>query len=79
MLPLTIAVHLQVTALLLTDRLAPAGASLRREEGQTTAEYALVLLGAAAIALLLGAWAKRTGKLGELLDAVLDDVTDRVG
>lgn len=40
------------------------------ELGQTTAEYALVLLGAAAIALLLVAWATGSGKVGELFDAV---------
>jgi len=30
---------------------------LRREEGQTTAEYALVILAAAAVAVVLIAWA----------------------
>jgi len=33
-------------------------AFLRREEGQTTAEYALVILAAAAIAVVLIAWAR---------------------
>ena len=53
-------------------------ASRRDERGQTSAEYALVLLGAAAVALLVTAWATKTGKVGKLLDAVLDAVLDKV-
>ena len=48
------------------------------ERGQTTAEYALVLLGAATVAVLLAMWARDTGKLGRLLDAVVDSVIDLV-
>ncbi len=48
------------------------------ERGQTTAEYALVLLGAAAVALLLVAWATDTDAIGRLLDGVLDSILDRV-
>jgi hypothetical protein len=48
---------------------APSG-----DAGQTTTEYALVTLGAAAVALLVTAWAEGTGKIGELLDAVVDRV-----
>jgi hypothetical protein len=44
------------------------------ECGQTTSEYALVTLGAAAVALLVTAWAGRTGTIGALLDAVIDRV-----
>ncbi len=44
----------------------------RDQRGQASAEYALVLLGAAAIALLVTAWATRTNPIGRLLDAVLD-------
>ena len=44
------------------------------ERGQATAEYALVLLGVAAIALLLAAWAARSGKIGQLFDAVIDQL-----
>jgi hypothetical protein len=50
----------------------------RLDAGQATAEYALVLLGAAAIALLLIAWATETGAIGRLLDAVLRSILDRV-
>jgi hypothetical protein len=42
------------------------------DRGQTTAEYALVLLGAAAIALLLAAWATGSGKVDQLFNAVFD-------
>jgi hypothetical protein len=42
--------------------------------GQATAEYALVLLGVAAIALLLAAWAAKSGKVGQLFDAVIDQL-----
>jgi len=50
----------------------------RHEAGQATAEYALVLLGAATVALLLVAWATETGAVGRLLDAVLESILDRV-
>jgi Flp pilus assembly pilin Flp len=45
-----------------------------REEGQTTAEYALVILAAAAIAVVLIAWAHSSGKLPQFFDQVIDDV-----
>lgn len=54
------------------------GHRLRSDRGQSTAEYALVLLGAAAVALLLVAWATEGDKIGELLDAVLERVLDQV-
>jgi Flp pilus assembly pilin Flp len=48
------------------------------ERGQTTAEYALVLLGAAAVALLVVAWATDTDLIGKLFDAVVEAVTGKV-
>jgi Flp pilus assembly pilin Flp len=51
------------------------------DRGQATAEYALVLLGAALVALLLIAWATAgggAGKIGDLLDAVLDTIIGKV-
>ena len=42
------------------------------QRGQASAEYALVLLGAAAVALLIVSWATHSNKIGELFDAVLD-------
>jgi Flp pilus assembly pilin Flp len=47
---------------------------VRREEGQASAEYALVILAAAAVALVLIAWAQSTGKLPEFFDSVIDDL-----
>jgi hypothetical protein len=52
---------------------------LRRETAQTTAEYALVVLGAAALATLLIAWATRTDAVGRLFDAVLQRVLGSAG
>ena len=48
------------------------------DRGQTTAEYALVVLGAAAVAMLLIAWATSTGKLSTLLNKVVDSVAGRI-
>jgi hypothetical protein len=48
------------------------------DAGQTTAEYALVLLGAAAVALLLLAWASQTGAIGDLLDFIVEQIVGRV-
>lgn len=52
--------------------------AVRSERGQATAEYALVLLGAAAVAVLLLGWAAKSGKIGELLDKVFDTVTNKI-
>jgi Flp pilus assembly pilin Flp len=49
-------------------------ASLNRQEGQTTAEYALVILAAAAVAVVLITWAKTSGKLPAFFDQIIDDV-----
>lgn len=49
------------------------------ESGQATAEYALVVVGAATIAGLVLAWAASTGKISRLLNAVLDAVIGQVG
>ena len=47
---------------------------LTSERGQTTAEYALVILAAAAIALVLLAWARSSGKLPAFFDNIIDQV-----
>lgn len=80
MLSVIVAVHVAVVAGMRTvaDRgritLQARGGP---ESGQATAEYALVLLGAAAIALLLVAWAAKSGKIGALFDAVLGQLIDK--
>ena len=57
---------------------ALAGRLRDDERGQASAEYALVLLGAAAVALLIVAWATKTNLIGKLLDAVMGAITDKV-
>jgi hypothetical protein len=68
-------VTLQVLALAATDRVR---ARVARDDGQSTAEYALVLLGAAGVALLLVAWATKSDKITKLLNSVLDRVLSQV-
>jgi hypothetical protein len=56
-------------------------ARLRSDRGQATTEYALVLLAAALVALLVVGWATAgggAGKIGHLFDRVIDSVVDRV-
>jgi Flp pilus assembly pilin Flp len=53
--------------------------AMRREEGQTTAEYALVILAAAAIAVVLITWARSSGKLPAFFDKIIDDITNSAG
>ena len=63
----------------LSTYLSTAAARPRRDErGQASAEYALVLLGAAAVALLIVAWATKSDLVGKLLDTVMKAITDKV-
>lgn len=51
------------------------------DRGQATTEYALVLLGAALVALLVVGWATSgggAGKIGQLFDRVIDAVTGKL-
>lgn len=68
-------VSLQVIALAANDRIRRR---LTDDRGQSTAEYALVLLGAAGVALLLVAWATKTDKVTRLLNSVIDRVLAQV-
>ena len=61
--------------LLLLSMLFHARGWLTREEGQTTAEYALVILAAAAVAVVLIAWARSSGTLPAFFDHIIDNVT----
>lgn len=58
---------------------SPRGTSMRRiaatESGQTTAEYALVLLAAGSIAMLVVGWAQGNDAIGALFDTVLSKIT----
>ena len=78
-----IAAHL--VALSLADRAGDAAALVvrragegRRHGGQSTAEYALVLLGAATIAVVFIAWAGKSSRIGKLFNSVLDTVIGKV-
>ena len=55
--------------------------TLTGDSGQATTEYALVLLAAALVALLVVAWATAGGgaaKISQLFNRVIDSVIDRV-
>lgn len=53
-------------------------ARLTDDRGQATAEYALVVLGAATVAMMLIAWATSTGRISSLLNKVVSSIADRV-
>ncbi|MDP8956191.1 MAG: DUF4244 domain-containing protein [Actinomycetota bacterium] len=57
-------------------RATARGRATKAEEGQTTAEYALVILAAAAIAVVLIVWARSSGKLPAFFDKIIDSITD---
>ncbi|MBS1847722.1 MAG: DUF4244 domain-containing protein [Actinobacteria bacterium] len=66
---------------LVTRRSMPGRARMsgcRDDRGQATSEYALVVLAAATLALLLVAWAAQSGKVGHLFDTVFDHVIGQV-
>jgi hypothetical protein len=46
----------------------------RAESGQATVEYVVVVLAASLLAGLFIRWVNGTGKIGELLDRVIDTV-----
>jgi Flp pilus assembly pilin Flp len=48
------------------------------QQGQSTVEYALILLGAAAIALALVSWVTGSNVVGRLFDTVIDRILGRV-
>lgn len=64
-----------------TTRIAHWLDRLADDDGQATTEYALVLLGAALVALLLVAWASSggtAGKIGRLFDRVIDSIIQKL-
>jgi hypothetical protein len=63
------------SAAALVSRLQTGAMSLRRQEGQTTAEYALVIVAAAAVAIVLIAWARSSGKLPAFFDKIIDEIS----
>jgi hypothetical protein len=75
---------LHAAVLVLTDATTYRTLALRRgrdDRGQATTEYALVLLAAALVALLVVAWATAGGgaaKIARLFNRVIDSVIDKV-
>lgn len=61
-----------------TLRATVARARSQAEAGQATAEYALVLLGAAVVAIALITWATGSGRIGDLFDRVFDELQNRL-
>lgn len=63
-----------------TTRQASRRRLLRRavQSGQATAEYALVLLGVAFIAVLVLDWARNTNMIGRLLNAVFRSISNLI-
>jgi Protein of unknown function (DUF4244) len=55
-------------------RVLATARSSASELGQTTAEYALVILGAAALATLLITWASKSHAITKLFDTVIGKV-----
>ena len=86
LLALAVRIQTAVASLAPFAPLAPHGASPSRrrghgDDGQATTEYALVLLAAALVALLVVGWATAGGgaaKVGRLFDRVIDSVIDKV-
>jgi hypothetical protein len=84
---LTLVARLHLAWLALADPPLPVSSDRRParrgrgDHGQATTEYALVLLAAALVALLVIAWATAGGgaaKIGRLFDRVIDAVIDKV-
>jgi hypothetical protein len=55
-------------------RMRARSSALAGETGQSTAEYALVILGAVAIATLLITWATGSHAISQLFDSVIEKI-----
>ena len=51
---------------------------LRSEVGQTTAEYALVLLAAAAVAIAIYTWSTQSSALTDFFSSIIDKISSMV-
>jgi hypothetical protein len=58
-------------------RLRPARGGRRGQAGQSTVEYALILLAAASVALAVVAWVTRTDLIGRLFDTVVGRILEQ--
>jgi len=87
-MPTRLLLLLACTHLVIDDGLAAVADAIARtsrrmadDRGQATTEYALVLLAAALVALLVVAWATTGGganRVSQLFNRVIDSVIDRV-
>jgi hypothetical protein len=75
---LELLVHLEAFVVSSVHRSADRPRRLRGSAGQTTAEYALVMLGAAAIAALVVTWASKTDIVGKLFNFAVSKVIGAV-
>ena len=57
-----------------SSRPGPDSCTVRGQAGQSTVEYALILLGAAAVALVVVAWVTQTDLIGRLFDTVVGQI-----
>ena len=72
---------LYIRVILLLTRHSSRPRRLTGERGQATTEYALVLLAAALVGLMVVGWATAGGgaeRIGRLFNSVIDSVIDRV-
>lgn len=74
--PLTIRAFVAIQSALAVRFGGPRSSS--DDRGQATAEYALVILGAAAVALMVITWATKTDKVTSLLNKVVDKIINQV-
>ena len=73
--------HLALLRAHRSDATRRPAARWRDDRGQATTEYALVLLAAALVAMLVVAWATAGGggaKVARLFNSVIDSVIDKV-
>lgn len=71
---ITIRIYLWAAHLARVIPRAIAGRVARTEAGQASAEYALVLLGAAAVALIFGKWATGNDTLKRVFSTLLERI-----
>ncbi len=80
-LPLLLCVHAQTLVREIAHGVVARSARLRDDRGQATTEYALILLAAALVGLLVVAWATAGGgaaRISRLFNRAIDSVIDRV-
>jgi Flp pilus assembly pilin Flp len=78
---LVLFVHLHTALAAASDRFHRSRLASRNESGQATTEYALVLLAAALVGLMVVAWATAGGgaaRISRLFNSVIDAVIDRI-